>query len=80
MIYVDTKNQLADILTKGSFTRDEWDNMLHLFNIMNDTPTATIMHNSGFSCTLFRQINEPRAMSKRQMQEGTQGLRDIWSL
>ena len=22
--YVDTKNQLADILTKGNFTRDEW--------------------------------------------------------
>ena len=22
---VDTKNQLADMLTKGSFTRDEWD-------------------------------------------------------
>ena len=22
--YIDTKNQLADILTKGSFTRDEW--------------------------------------------------------
>ena len=22
--YIDTKNQLADVLTKGSFTRDEW--------------------------------------------------------
>ena len=22
--YIDTKNQLADILTKGNFTRDEW--------------------------------------------------------
>ena len=30
---VDTKNQLADILTKGNFTRDEWNNLLHLFNI-----------------------------------------------
>ena len=26
--YIDTKNQLADILTKGSFTRDEWNNIL----------------------------------------------------
>ena len=26
--YVDTKNQLADILTKGSFTRDEWNHLL----------------------------------------------------
>ena len=22
--YIDTKNQLADMLTKGNFTRDEW--------------------------------------------------------
>ena len=33
--YVDTKNQLADMLTKGSFTRDEWDHLLRLLNIMN---------------------------------------------
>ena len=26
--YIDTKNQLGDILTKGNFTRDEWN---HLF-------------------------------------------------
>ena len=31
--YVDTKNQLADILTKGNFTRDEWNHLLSLFNI-----------------------------------------------
>ena len=31
--YVDTKNQLADILTKGNFTRDEWNHLLCLFNI-----------------------------------------------
>ena len=30
--YIDTKNQLADILTKGNFTRDEW-NHLTLLNI-----------------------------------------------
>ena len=27
------KNQLADILTKGNFTRDEWNHFLCLFNI-----------------------------------------------
>ena len=37
--YIDTKNQLADILTKGNFTRDEWNNLLCLLNI------------SHFSCT-----------------------------
>ena len=31
--YVDTKNQLAEILTKGNFTRDEWNHLLCLFNI-----------------------------------------------
>ena len=31
--YIDTKNQLADILTKGNFTRDEWNHLLSLFNI-----------------------------------------------
>ena len=32
--FVDTKNQLADILTKGSFSRNEWNHLLCLFNIM----------------------------------------------
>ena len=27
------KNQLADMLTKGNFTRDEWNHLLCLFNI-----------------------------------------------
>ena len=31
--YIDTKNQHADILTKGNFTRDEWNHLLCLFNI-----------------------------------------------
>ena len=31
--YIDTKNQLADILTKGNFTRDEWNHLLCLSNI-----------------------------------------------
>ena len=47
--YVDTKNQLARHLTKGSFTRDEWNHLLCLFNIMN---------NSTFSCGHFSQIND----------------------
>ena len=42
--YVDTKNQLADMLTKRSFTRDEWNHLLLLLNIMNF---------SMFSCSHF---------------------------
>ena len=36
--YIDTKNQLADILTNGNFTRDEW-NHLVLFNISHFSST-----------------------------------------
>ena len=38
--YIDTKNQLADILTKGNFTRDEWNHLLCLFNISHFSSTA----------------------------------------
>ena len=31
--YIDTRNQLADIYTKGNFTRDEWNHFLCLLNI-----------------------------------------------
>ena len=31
--YMDTQNQLADMLTKGNSTRDEWNHLLCLFNI-----------------------------------------------
>ena len=42
--FVDTENQLADMLTKGNFTRDEWNNLLRLFNNMSF---------SMFSCSHF---------------------------
>ena len=38
--YIDTKSQLADILTKGSFTRDEWNHLLSLFNISHFSSTV----------------------------------------
>ena len=38
--YIDTKNQLADILTKGHFTRDEWNHLLCLFNISHFCSTV----------------------------------------
>ena len=37
--YIDTKNQLADILTKGNFTRDQWNHHLCLFNISHFSST-----------------------------------------
>ena len=40
--YIDTKNQLADILTKVNFTRNEWNHLLTLFNISHFSSTACI--------------------------------------
>ena len=37
--YVYTKNQLADTLTKGNFTRDEWNHLLCTFNISHLSST-----------------------------------------
>ena len=30
--YIDTKHQVADILTKGNFTREEWSHHMCSFN------------------------------------------------
>ena len=40
--YIDAKNKLADLLTKGNFTRDEWNHLLCLF---------TISHCSSAKCS-----------------------------
>ena len=38
--YIDTKNQLANILTKKNFTRDEWNHLLSLLNISHFSSTV----------------------------------------
>ena len=38
--YINTQNQLADILTKGNFTRDEWNHLFNLFNISHFSSTV----------------------------------------
>ena len=37
--YIDTKNQLADMLNKGNLTLDEWHHLLCLFNISHFSST-----------------------------------------
>ena len=39
--YIDTKKQLAHILTKGNFTRDEWNHLLCLFNCSHFSSTVS---------------------------------------
>ena len=38
--YIDSKHQIADIVTKGNFTCDERNNLLHLFNIIHFSSTS----------------------------------------
>ena len=59
--HVDTKNQLADILTKGSFTRDEWNSLLRLFNISNFSSTSC---QQAMSKRTQERTGEERVMAK----------------
>ena len=60
--YLDTKHQLADILTKGNFTRDEWNNLLHLFNISHFSKTCCAKNSSLISCskTMAKRMQEQK--------------------
>ena len=63
--FVDTRNQLVDLLTKGTFTRHELQHLLCLFHIMSK---------SMFSCSHFsKEMDESLATSKRLMQDKQQG-------
>ena len=47
--YIDTKHHIADMLTKGIFTRDEWNNLLHLFNISHSSSLSAVLRISAWS-------------------------------
>ena len=53
--YIDTKNQLADILTKGNFTHDEWNHLLTLFNISHFSSTACTAAMANRASTRIRR-------------------------
>ena len=59
--YIDTKHQLADILTKSNFTRDECNNLLQLFNISHFSSTCCAKNSSLISC--------PETMEKRMQEQ-----------
>ena len=60
--YVDIQNQFEDILTEGSFSQDEWNHLLRLFNIMSFSMYSCI-HFSDFLSD--DQIRKQSDMSKR---------------
>ena len=59
--YIDTKHQLADILTKGNFTRDEWNNILLLLNISHFSTTCCAKNSRLISCS--------KKMAKRMQEQ-----------
>ena len=48
---IDSKHQMAGILTKGHFTRDGWNNLFHLLNTSHFSSTCCAKISSLISCT-----------------------------
>ena len=59
--YIDTTNQLADMLTEGNFTRDEWNNLPRLINISHFSSLCCAENSSLTSC--------PKTMAKRMQEQ-----------
>ena len=64
--HIDTRNQLADMLTKGNFTRDEWNHHLCLFNI------------SHFSSTDCSEVMSKKNAKRIQVMKESQQNRSRW--
>ena len=65
--YIDSRHQLADILTKGNFTRDEWNHLFNLFNISQFSSLRCTKNFSLIGCiTMVKRIQE--------LQEGERGV------
>ena len=75
--YIETKHQLADILTEGNFSRDEWNNLLHLFNFSHFSYTCGAKNSSLMSGpkTMAKRIQEQkeeeRIVAKSNQQRST---------
>ena len=62
--YIDTKNQLADILTKGNFTRDEWNHLLSLSNISHFSSTVC---SAAMAKRIQQESREERVTAKSRL-------------
>ena len=68
--YIDTKHQIADILTKGHFTRDEWNNLLCLFNISHFSSLCCTKNLSLLSCITERMAKRMQEQAEREQDCG----------
>ena len=64
--YVDTKHQLADVLTKGNFTCDEWNNLLHLVNISHFSSTCCAKNSSVISFSTMAKMIQKSKRRRRK--------------
>ena len=72
--YIDTKNQLADILTKGNFSRDEWNHLLFLFNISH---FSTINCSDVMSKRTQKDSGEERVTAKSKPSRCSERTLDV---
>ena len=61
---IENKNQLGDILTKGNFTRDEWNHLLCLFNICH---LSSINKRKAMSKRTQEDASEERVKAKSKL-------------
>ena len=74
--YIDTKNQFADILTKGNFPRDEWNHLLCLSNIshFSSTDCAEVMSKRTKKRFRWRKSQQNRSRWWIWSRDGAKGL------
>ena len=60
--FADTTRQIADVLTEGCFAREQWDRLIGVFNIMDETT---------YSCSHSRslRVQFDESMCKRPAQQ-----------
>ena len=78
--YTDTEHQLADILTKGNFTRDERNNLLPLFSISHLSSACCAQNSSLTSCskTMTKRMTEPKG-EERSLAKSTSTAMNLFS-
>ena len=64
---VNTSKQMADILTKGSFSRERWSQLTQFFNL-----TTPHVHLNSHSSALFTFLQKTHKMSKREAEPITE--------
>ena len=68
--YNDTKNQVADVLTKGNFTRDEWNHLLCSFNIC---------HFSSINCSAVMSTRTQEDAGEERVTAKSKPMRNLVS-